>query len=174
MTTGGEVKLEDLHEATSCWEATPCVNGSVVGIRSSGYTTGLASPTSRVEVVEKDMSIAPATVPAARYEAFGLNANAADLCASLRDAMLVQLRRCKVTDQEYDVQQTAMACKNTIQISGSGMTIVVLSCGNFQRLAPLCTWARLHCRRSCSSCLHAAFRIPRYQCMHRPVRRCEA
>ncbi len=97
---------------------------------------GPASPTSRVEVVEKDISIAPATVPAARYEAFGLNANAADLCASLRDAMPVQLRRCKVTDQEYDVQQTAMACKNTIRISGSGMTIVVPSCDNFQRLAP--------------------------------------
>ena len=105
MTTGGEVKLEDLHKATSCWEATPCVKVSVVGIRSSGYTAGPASPTSRVEVVEKDMSIAPATVPAARYEAFGLNANAADLCASLRDAMLAQLRRCQVTDQEYDVQR---------------------------------------------------------------------
>lgn len=105
MATGGEVKLEDLHKATCCWEATPCVKVSVVGIRSSGYTAGPASPTSRVEVVEKDMSIAPATVPAARYEAFGLNANAADLCASLRDAMLAQLRRCQMTDQEYDVQK---------------------------------------------------------------------
>ena len=124
---------------------------SVVGIRSSEYTTGPACPTSRVEVVEKDMSIAPATVPAARYEAFGLNANAADLCASLRDAMLTQLRRCEMTDQEYDVQQTAMACNTTIRISGSDMTMVVLSCDDFQRSAPACTWPELHCRGSCSS-----------------------
>ncbi len=88
MATGGEVELEDLHKATAHWDATPCVKGSVFSGRSSGHTMGPASPTSRVEVVEKDMSIAPATVPAAIYEAVGLNANAADLCASLRDAML--------------------------------------------------------------------------------------
>lgn len=74
-----------------------------------------------MEFVENDVSIAPATVPAARNDALGLNASAADLCASLRHAMPTQWRRCKLADQEYDARHTATGRGNTASVSGLGL-----------------------------------------------------